>query len=402
MVNPRLSPAVLWGQVAGLAAVQGAITLSWVIYNLYLVQLLTGLGFPQGWAAGILVLENLMAIVMEPLMGSFSDRLQHQVGTRFPLISLGVVLAAGLFLGIPTVALWGQGSFLRWVLPLLLIAWALAMTVFRSPALSLLGRYAFRTHLPQAASILTLVGGLSGAMGPLASPWILGLGPLFAFAAGSAVLLLATLALGWVGPSATVDVPPREAVEPKPLSWPALALVFGAGVGITLGFRLLITAFPVVLREQVPGANVAAIMGTIFIALALTAIPAGTIARRMGNQRAMVLGLAAMALLAVVMVSIRTSAVGVVLAVLFGSAFSLVANGTLPFALAMVPPEKAGLGTGMYFSGGALALSLWGLLFGSSSPTPGLSGGLGALAFLLAGVCVGLAGRYRSPSVVDG
>ncbi|PSN17205.1 MFS transporter, partial [filamentous cyanobacterium CCP5] len=159
------SKSVLWGQVWGLAAVQGAITLTWVIYNLYLVELLSGLGFPAALATGLLIIENLLAMVMEPLMGAFSDRLQHNVGTQFPLISLGVILAAGLFLAIPTVLFWGQGPLLRWLLPLLMVAWALAMTVFRSPALSLLGRYAFRTNLPQAASVLTLVGGVTGAAG---------------------------------------------------------------------------------------------------------------------------------------------------------------------------------------------------------------------------------------------
>jgi hypothetical protein len=128
---------------------QGAITLLWVVYNLYLVQILTQLGLSQELAVGLLVIENLLAMVVEPLMGSFSDRRQHQIGTRLPLISLGAVLAAGLFGVIPTVLVVGQGP-LRWGLPLLLIAWATAMAVFRSPALSLLGRYALGTQLPQA------------------------------------------------------------------------------------------------------------------------------------------------------------------------------------------------------------------------------------------------------------
>jgi Na+/melibiose symporter-like transporter len=163
--DARSSSPILWGQVCGLASVQGSIALTWVIYNLYLVELLTRLGFPQGLAAGLLVLENLLAMVMEPLMGTFSDRLQHRVGTRFPLVSLGMVLSAGCFIIIPTVLFWGQGATLRWALPVVLVAWALAMTVFRSPAMSLLGRYAFRTQLPQAASVLTLVGGVAGATG---------------------------------------------------------------------------------------------------------------------------------------------------------------------------------------------------------------------------------------------
>ncbi len=433
MVNSPRSTPILWAQVGGLALVQGAITLSWVIYNLYLVDLLTSLGFPQPWAAGLLVIENLLAVVMEPLMGTLSDHRQHWVGTRFPLVALGMILSAGLFFLIPTALLWGQNAVLRWLLPLLLLAWALAMTVFRSPALSLLGRYAFRRQLPQAASVLTLVGGLAGAMGPFSSQWILSLGPGVAFAAGSVVLLGAMMALRWAGPNQTVlpadgdtdkadslphdrsdpatnhtapdpatnHADPNPITDPLPpaspnLSTPKLALVFGAGMGVSLGFRLMMTTFPVVLKQQVPNANVSTTMGLIFLALALTALPAGALATRLGNRRAMIAGLAFLTLLAAGMLTVQSAGAALAVAILFGGAFSLVANGTIPFALGMVPPTKAGLGTGMYFSGGALAMSLWGRFLGGSALAPGWSVLLAALAFLGAGICVGASHRIQS------
>jgi hypothetical protein len=43
------------------------------------------------------------------------------------------------------------------------------------------------------------------------------------------------------------------------------------------------------------------------------------------------------------------------IAIALGATFSLVSNGTIPFALSIVPQDKAGLGTGIYFSGGAVA-----------------------------------------------
>ncbi|NJN21225.1 MAG: SLC45 family MFS transporter [Leptolyngbya sp. RL_3_1] len=397
--NPTTSrgASILWAQVCGLALVQGAIALTWVIYNLYLVQLLESFGFPKALATGLLIIENLLAMVMEPLMGSFSDRLQHQVGTRFPLISLGMVLSAGCFLAIPMVLLGGQATLFRWVLPLMLVAWALAMTVFRSPAMSLLGRYAFRTQLPLAAGILTLVGGLAGAMGPLASQFILGLGPMAAFGIGSGVLIIAALTLTVIGPNRDVAGSSPATGGILALPWGRLLWVFGTGVGVTLGFRLIMGTFPMVLKGQVPNSNPATVMGTIFVTLALTAIPSGALAVRLGNRRAMMIGLGGMALVCAAVIAIHSTAMGMVLAALFGASFSLVSNGTIPFALSMVPTEKAGLGTGIYFSGGALASSLFGALFGGSlALTPALGAGLGSGAFLLAALCVGLStGRSR-------
>ena len=83
---------------------------------------------------------------MVPLMGSLSDRVQHWMGSQFPLIALGIVLSSGCFIAIPAVAIFGAGA--RWLLPTMLVAWALAMTLFRATALSLLGRSAFQTQLP--------------------------------------------------------------------------------------------------------------------------------------------------------------------------------------------------------------------------------------------------------------
>jgi MFS family permease len=402
--NSQLTdPRVLWVQVWSLALVQGAIALMWVIYNLYLVDLLTRLGFSAALATVLLIIENLLAMVMEPLMGSLSDRLQQQLGTKFPLISLGVIAAAGIFLSLPAIALGGVSAVLRWILPFSLVAWALAMTVFRSPAMSLLGRYAFGTHLPQAASILTLVGGVAGAMGPLASGQILTWGPLAAFGLGSGVLLVAMVALRLTAPPSLLRTTQSEAntkdlAFPKApaaaagFTWLSLGLVFGAGVGVTLGFRSLMLLFSRVANNQIPNANVSLVLGTIFIMLAVTAIPAGSLAVRLGNRRAMIIGLVSLATVCALISGVNQMVAAIALASLFGAAFSLVSNGTLPFALSQVSPAKAGLGTGMFFSGGAAASSLFGTIAASLQTSP-LSGVtlLGIVSLVLAGGCIALA-----------
>lgn len=76
-------------------------------------------------------------------------------------------------------------------------------------------------------------------------------------------------------------------------------------------------------------------------------------------------------------------------AIAIGAAFSVVSTTTIPFALSMVPPQKAGLGTGIYFSGAAVASSLYGMVIsqGVSLSVP-LGLGIGAIAFLGAAACV--------------
>jgi Na+/melibiose symporter-like transporter len=401
--SEQASAQVLWAKVVGLGLVQGAIALMWVIYNLYLVDLLTQVGLPRTLATALLVVENLLAMVMEPLMGSLSDRFQQQLGTRFPLISLGTILAAGAFIALPIGVMGGWAAAGRWVLPLMLVLWALTMTIFRSPAMSLLGRYAFGTRLPQAASVLTLVGGVAGAMGPLASERILSWGPLTAFALGSVVLLVAAFVLRVTAPEATAEASPTELpAASQGISIAALAMIFGAGVGVTLGFRSLMLLFSRVLNSQVPNGNPNLVLGTVFVALAVTAIPAGALAVHLGNRRAMVAGLAVLAFVCAAIAAVQNNGAAIALAILFGAAFSLVSNGTIPFALSLVPSPKAGLGTGMFFSGGAAASSLFGTVAASLKTLPvGLPSLVGIIALVLAGGCIMSAPRKGAAAISE-
>jgi len=391
MTSPRLSvPAILWSPVWALATLQGAITLMWVIYNLYLPQLLGEFGFPLAAATVLLVVENLLSAGMEPLMGSFSDRTQRWMGTRFPFITAGVILASVLFMAIPAVVVFGGAvsAAARSLLLIALITWALSMTVFRSPALSLLGRYAIASQMPLAASILTLVGALAGAAAPLANQALLGLGAPLTFTVGTLVLLGATALLRTLAPPSGPSTDPQLGTEER-LHKLQLVLIFAAGMGIAIGFRLMVTMVPLSLSIGTETPNPAAwVLGIFFGAIALSALPTGALATRLGNQRAMLIGLGALAIALGLLLLSRAPALVALLTVVLGIAFSLVSNGTLPFALSLVPPARAGLSTGLFFGGGALGSSLFFSLFRDVGFEPGLVGG--AIAFLVAAGCITL------------
>ena len=261
----------------------------------------------------------------------------------------------------------------------------LAMTVFRSPALSLLGRYAFEADLPQAASLLTMVGGVTGAMAPLASDFILNLGPLAAFSIGTVVLLLAALVLRQVNPGKTVSSSPSSTGANAKMQWANLPWIFATGASVALGLRLLLQSFP----KAVAGTGFAQpklIMVALFVTVALSALPCGQLATKLGNRRAMMIGFVGLVLAAGVTTVMGTAGVAVWVSIAIGIAFSLVANGTLPYALSMVPPTKAGLGTGLYFSGGAAAMSVLGSIGADLGVTAALL--IAAISFATAAGCI--------------
>ncbi|MFN6476877.1 MFS transporter [Nostoc sp. DedQUE07] len=380
---------ILWVQVWVLAAVQGAITLSWLIYNIYLPQLLTQFSFPASLAVGLVLVENALGAVLEPVMGGLSDQARRWVGTRFPFISVGMILASALFIAIPcVVSLIPPTTVMRSLLPIVLVAWALAMTIFRSPVMCLLGMYSKPAQLPLTASFVTLTGGVIGAFKPISYKFILSLGPVYTFAISSFVMLGAAAVFRLVNPP---EVPvDRHQAETVKLPLEKLALILGTGFGVAWGIRFLMDVLGKVLKTQLNTDNIDMQMVWIGIAIAIASIPAGIFAVKIGNSQAMLCGICAIIPSLLIMISLGAQ---IPLIVLIVASFSLIVNGAIPFALGQVPQRWAGLGIGMYFGGFALAMSLFGVIFPQLQViTPFFGAVGGGLAFLLAGICIAISG----------
>jgi hypothetical protein len=399
----ELSERVLWLQVWGLAGLQGAIALTCLIYSAYLPQLLVEFNFPAQVGIALIVVENGLAVVLEPLMGSLSDRDKRQFGSRFPLITAGIVLASTFFLAIPTAIVFGKGiSEFRWVLITASLAWTLAVTVFRSPAISLLRNYAPPEGLVLANSLLVLASGLFTAFKPVALSSTFNLGAVFAFAIGSFTLLGAAAILRYVNlPETLAGAILTKTIEQKTTkNLPpqiALSLIFLIGMAIAWGTQCLIATLYQVLMLQMETDNVDWLMVGLGIALALAAPPTADWALRIDNRRAIFAGAIATAILLQIAAFIPNWFALIIAILGLLVSFNLVLNGIIPFVLMLVSPHQAGIGAGMYFSGVAGAESLLGFFLPpkqSIAPHVGAIGGAGA--FLLLAACIAVSIRWRS------
>ena len=193
---------IQWTKLSGIVAMQGVMTLTWVIYALYLPQLLTKLGFAKELAGTILIIEHLLEIAIEPTFGLLSDRQQISRGTRFPYITIGIILASSFFLALPIITfLLSPDSRWRWLLPILAVLWASAMAIFRSPVLALLTQVSPQPQLPLAVSCLTFIQQLVKSLRFSVYGLILSLGSLFTFAIGSFSLLITATFLRKIMPA---------------------------------------------------------------------------------------------------------------------------------------------------------------------------------------------------------
>ena len=381
-VSPR------WGPVIALAGLHGAVTLAWVVYNLYLGALLLRAGFEAYLVPVLLTVDGLLGAVIEPLTGALSDRARRGLFRRFFLLMGGVLLAGILFISLPLAAA-GTRPGPATLVPGLLVAWAVAMAVFRAPALSLLGRHARPGALPLAAAVLTSASALVGAAAPSVRGWLLARGPLVTFAGASVTLLLAALVVRGLEvrlPPPSPGAAPRAPVgraEPR-AAW----TLFGVGISAALGFRLLLDGLP--RAGAGPGASAADLSRALFLGTALAAVPLGRLALgRTGGGPVTAGGL--VVLIVGTAVAPLLDGPGPVLpcSALLGAAVAAVQSGLFATSLSAVPVDRAGLGMGLLLGGGGLALGLFNLLLAVRKLAPAsallAAAGCYALTLLLLG-----------------
>lgn len=378
---------IQWGRISAIVAVQGAITLAWVIYALYLPNLLIQLGFSKSLAGTLLIIENALEVIIEPICGGLSDRAFQSLGTRQPIIQLGVVLAATLFLILPWLGfLIAPVTVWRWSLPVIAVLWASAMAIFRSPVIALLKLATPQPQLPIATSCLTLVQQLIGALRFTAYNFILSFGSVFTFALSSFILLGAAAFLRRVTPPITPQI--NSQTLPK-IPVPIVAIVVPLGITIGWSLRFVMGGLAMYLSQYTSSGLL------IFsLLLAIFAIPAGRFAVYLGNTRSVLGAMVLTAILLKLILLASSSLILVIVLILMAFTFSTVLNGVVPFVLKLVPEKRAGLGLGIYFGAFGGAISFFDLFFKSFNDL-GLKTSGGAISLIVAALFIALGSRFK-------
>ncbi|MGQ9865139.1 MAG: hypothetical protein ACUVSQ_02465 [Pseudanabaenaceae cyanobacterium] len=399
-----MAEPVRWRSVWGLAALQGAVSLVWLIYNLYVPQLLEGLGFAEGFVLKLLVLEQGVAAVVEPLAGAVSDRLRQWLGGNFLLVAGGASVSAALFVAIPAVVVWGSEGW-RWGAAVLIALWAIAMAAFRGPALALVAGYASPPQWPAAMGVVTLVGGWVWALRQLTTAFWLSLGPTVAFAVGSVALLGTMVVLRRRHPPPVV-LP--LTMTPPWRSLPVLGRLMLMGAGTAWGVRLLMGVFvPAIAARYSPEELVPVLLGVAGLWFGLVAWPAGKITAHFGVRGtvAIAAGLSAAGFGLLPWVQGPFLALPAVLTLLVG--VSTVLNGGVPLALQGIPPVWGSLAVGMYLGGFSAAMAVFGWLW-LQAPALNTAGWTGAIALGWVGGLAftiprwpGTTGDRRQPALAD-
>lgn len=369
-------PGARLSYVVGIGMGGLALAAIWSLYNAFMPLLLAEYVSSRSLRGFIMGLDNALAVLLIPVIGAWSDRVEGPWGKRLPFLLVGMPAAALLFSLLP------QSNGALWTLLLVDVAFLLSMMLFRAPLAALMPDHVPPAGRSRANGVLTFMGALGGAFALLA------LGPSFdrhhwmPFA-GAGLLMLAALFVIW----RTTDRKPRYALANAAADEAPLISSYAAGLralfsrenlggGLVLvalftfflGFSALEAQFSTFATEHLgatPG-TAGTLLGLTLAAFLAMSLPAGALAGRFGEVRVMVCGAVPLTIIAVLMGVIdRPSAIPYLLA-LAGIFWSLIVVPAYPLVVSLAGSERTGFLTGIYF------------LFGSGAAIvgPGMIGGL--------------------------
>lgn len=146
-----------------------AISLFWQVYD-FLMPLIWDTYFHDTFAVGwIMAADNILALIMLPIIGWISDRVDTRHGKRMPFVVIGTILAVVFFI-LFMVADGGKGDGSGNVVLMLvfLIFCLISMSAYRSPAVALMPDLTPKPLRSKANAIINIMGTVGGMIAVLA------------------------------------------------------------------------------------------------------------------------------------------------------------------------------------------------------------------------------------------
>jgi MFS family permease len=350
MQEKRMPEQIYWRQVWGLAALVGAIVFCWLAYSFYQPLILTRLGFSE--LAGMLgVLQGLLGAIVEPLTGLVADRYAQKIGRRLPMITMGITLAGLIFIMISWLLTLELPLNVRWLIPVLMTFWVLAMIVFRGPAVALLVQMAPTKVLPQANCILILTFSVVGALAPIFDKFIAWVGAPITFLFGATILALGRWLLAAEPPQLTLLVTTSRSQQ-----YPDMLRIYITGLTCGILSNLLLRWSPWLLAAKLGGLEPNILNAAILAISAVSVLFIKSWVLRWGNYRSMLIAVSIIAGLLVITPIIPNVFLAVGYLLIAGLAFCVLSLAQIPWVLGQL--SQAGLATGLYFGGMGLATAI--------------------------------------------
>ncbi len=368
------------------------VSVIWSVYNAFVPLILDGrFGLQAGWISFIMVLDNIAALLIQPPLGVFSDRLRSPIGRRLPFIVVGAPVAAAMFGFIP----YAQA------LPLFVfscITLLLAMAFWRTPVVALMPDITPSKSRSQANGVINLMGGLGTVLATLIGGPLYRINPGYPFfLAGGLVVVAAVLVLIFVrepkeyissklhlaakGEATKMDNKVLKNIgnvftqKDKSPMFILLAIMFWF-----IAYNALDTFFTLygVNHLGLDGGDSAFQISYIGLIFMLMAVPAGILASKFKRKNIIMIGIWVMISSVILMYVLPVSTLTTQFASLMGSGFyvlsiilmfagvgwAMINVNSLPMVVDMTDDEHIGTYTGLYYFFSQLAATFGPVFFG--------------------------------------
>ncbi|PKN93551.1 MAG: MFS transporter [Chloroflexi bacterium HGW-Chloroflexi-6] len=349
------------------------VSVIWSVYNAFVPLFLESrFGLSPVWIGFFMTLDNIAALLIQPPVGAWSDRLRTPLGRRIPFILIGAPVGAIVFGFIPLVQ----------VLPLFVACTTtllLSMAFWRTPVVALMPDVTPSQFRSQANGIINFMGGIGAIIAFLVGGMLYDIDPAYPFWLGSGLVILAAVLVfifikepkeyeaSGVKPNLFTSL--REVLQDKDKSALRLFLAIFAwfvGYNAIEAFFSLYTVNHLKLAES----DASRLLGHLSILFVLSAFGAGFIGSRLGRRVTISAGLIVLGsmIASIYLLPAETlitqlatlpvlGTVRVVSLFLMGSGFAwaLININSLPMVVDMVENARTGTFTGLYYLFSTLA-----------------------------------------------
>lgn len=359
------------------------VSVIWSVYNAYVpIFLDSRFALSAGFIGIFMTLDNIAALLIQPPIGAWSDRLRTPIGRRMPFILIGAPIAAIAFFLLPK----------SLSLPVFFIAATLlllAMAIWRTPVVALMPDITPSKYRSQANGIINFMGGVGAIIAFLYGATLYEMRPEYPFWLGAVLVLVAAiLVFVFIREPKEFDHTPEE----TPNLFQSVKMILKEKDHNTL--RILfaiffwfiayngIEAFFTLYGKNYLGiseADAARLLGQLSVFFVLFSLPAGYIGAAIGRRKTIMTGIlimgACIASLFFLPTGLLTTSlttlpvlgnvpvIGVIL-MITGIAWSLININSLPMVVDMTESSRIGTFTGLYYLFSTMAAILGPILYG--------------------------------------
>ncbi len=343
------------------------VSVIWGVYNAFVPLFLANkFGLAPALIGFFMTLDNFAALLIQPPVGAWSDRLRTPIGRRMPFILVGAPIGALAFGLIPLVAF--LPIFVACTSTLLL-----SMALWRTPVVALMPDITPSQYRSQANGIINFMGGVGAIISFLGGAALYELNPAFPFWMGSVLVILSSLLVfifikepkvyeeTQAQPGMFASL--KEAFRDPDKS--ALRLLFAIFFWF-LAYTAIEAFFTLYSQNHLglPEADGARLLGQLSLIFVLFALPSGYIGARVGRRVTIMTGIALMTavILAIYFTPVATlitpvftlPVLGLVpviglLMMVAGAAWALININSLPMVVDMTTLARVGTYTGLYY-----------------------------------------------------